>query len=203
MWEGVWDRIELQHIDRHSIGHNCVSFPFPWAAQQGAHSAGCWLSLPHPSPSGLVSKLTDFLSSPSYIIVQRPLLLVGVTIALIQPIHGQGYNSDIPRPDAPVIYIGAFPILTARPGRRSIYNTTIPQSIALTISPRGHPFCFSVTHTYIWLNRTDTSCLPNFFFEAFKSSISRLTFEWNWFWKAPHLTQTLLVPTRAIFGRSE
>ena len=72
--------------------------------------------------SGLVSKLTDFLSSPSYIIIQRPLLLVGVTIAPIQPIHGQGYNSDIPRPDAPVIYIGAFPILTARPGRRSIYS---------------------------------------------------------------------------------
>ena len=75
------------------------------------------------SPTGLVSKITDFLSSPSYIIVQCPLLVVGVTIALIQSIHGQGYNSDIPRPDAPVIYIGAFPILTARPGRRSIYNT--------------------------------------------------------------------------------
>ena len=74
------------------------------------------------SPTGLVSKLTDFLSSPSYKIVQRPLLLVGVKIALIQPIHGQGYNSDIPRPGAPVIYIGAFPILTARPGRKSIYN---------------------------------------------------------------------------------
>ena len=74
------------------------------------------------SPTSLVSKLTDFLSSPSYIIVQRPLLLVGVTIALIQPIHSQGYNSDIPRPDAPVIYIGAFLILTVRPGRRSIYN---------------------------------------------------------------------------------
>ena len=74
------------------------------------------------SPTGPVSKLTDFLSSPSYIIVQHPLLLVGVTIALIQPIHGQGYNSDIPWPDAPFIYIGAFPILTARPGRRSIYN---------------------------------------------------------------------------------
>ena len=77
------------------------------------------------SPTGLVSKLTDFLSSPSYIIVQRPLFLLGVTIAFIQPIHGQGYNSDIPRPDAPVIYIGAFPILTARPGRRSIYNSAI------------------------------------------------------------------------------
>ena len=87
-----------------------------------APSAGCWLSLPHFSPTGLVSKLTDFLSSSSYINVQRPLLLVGVTIALIQPIHGQGYNSDIPRPDTPVIYIGAFPILTARSGRRSVYN---------------------------------------------------------------------------------
>ena len=30
--------------------------------------------------------------------------------------------SDIPRSDAPVIYTGAFPILTAGPGRRSIYN---------------------------------------------------------------------------------
>ena len=69
-------------------------------------------------------KLTDFLSLLSYIIVQRPLLLVGVTIALIQPIHGHCYNSDIPRPDAPVIYTGAFPILIAWPGRRSIYNKT-------------------------------------------------------------------------------
>ena len=43
--------------------------------------------------------------------------------ALIQPVHGQGNNIQIiPRPDAPVIYIGAFPILTAWPGRRSIYN---------------------------------------------------------------------------------
>ena len=50
---------------------------------------------------------------------------MGVTTALTQPIHGQGYNSDIPQPDAPVIYIGEFPILTARPGRRSIYNISI------------------------------------------------------------------------------
>ena len=32
--------------------------------------------------------------------------------------------SDIPQLDAPVIYTGAFPFLTARPGRRSIYNKT-------------------------------------------------------------------------------
>ena len=105
---------------------NIVSFSFSRVAQPeaqeptllGAGFLYCILS-----PTGLVSKLTDFLSSPSYIIVQRPLLLVGITIALIQPIHGQDYNSDIPRPDAPVIYIGAFPILTPQLGRRSIYNT--------------------------------------------------------------------------------
>ena len=125
VWEGVGDRTELQHIDPHSIGHNCVSFPFSCAAQPGAWGPtllGAGFLYRILSPTGLVSKLTDFLFSPSYIIVHAHLLLVGVTIALIQPIHGQGYNSDIPRPDAPVIYTGAFPILTTRPGRRSIYN---------------------------------------------------------------------------------
>ena len=125
VWEGVGDLTELQRIDPHSIGHNRVSFPFSWAAQPGARGPtllGAGFLYHNFSPTALVSKQTDFLSLPSYIIVQRPLLLVGVTIALIQPIHGQGYNSDIPRPDAPVIHIGAFPILTARPGRRSIYN---------------------------------------------------------------------------------
>ena len=103
-------------------------FPFSWAAQPGAWGPtllGAGFLYRILSPTGLVSKLTDFLSSPSYIIVQRP-LLVGVTIAFIQPIHGQSYNSDIPRPDAPVIYTGASGrgILTARPGRRSIYNNS-------------------------------------------------------------------------------
>ena len=36
VWEGVGDQTELQHIDSHSIGHNRVSFPFSWAAQQVA-----------------------------------------------------------------------------------------------------------------------------------------------------------------------
>ena len=126
MWEGVEDRTELQHIDPHSIDHNRVSFPFSCATQPGAWGPtllGAGFLYRISSPTGVVYKLTNFLSSPSYIIVQHPLLLVGITIALIQPIHGQGYNSDIPRPDAPVIYIGAFPILTAWLGRRSIYNS--------------------------------------------------------------------------------
>ena len=96
------------------------------------------------SPMGMVSKLTDFLSSLSYIIVQRPLLLVGITIALIQPIHGQGYNSDIPRLDAPVTYTGAFPILTARPSRRSIYNNATIENgrkDQISIPGRGSLYC--------------------------------------------------------------
>ena len=98
MWDGVGDRTELQHIDPYSIGHNCVSSPFSWASQLGASLSECWFSLPlqlvwSPNalsgawelpllgagflyrivfPTGLVSKLTYFLSSPSYIIVQCP-----------------------------------------------------------------------------------------------------------------------------------
>ena len=97
------------------------SSPKPQSGVPRTLSAWCWLYRIS-SQTGLVSKLTGFLTSPSYIIVQRPLLVVGDTIALIKPIHGQVYNSDIPRPDAPVIYTGAFPILTARLGRRSIYS---------------------------------------------------------------------------------
>ena len=126
--EGVGDRKELQHIDPHSIGHNRVSFPFSWAAQLeawGPTLLGAGFLYRILSPTGLVSKLPDYLSSLSYITVLCPFLPVGITKALIQPIHGQGYNSDIPWPDAPVIYIGAFPILTTQPGRRSIYNSML------------------------------------------------------------------------------
>ena len=101
-----------------------VSFPFSWAAQPGAwgsvspgagflyHIFSNWSGL----QTNSLPVFTELYNSST------PPLLVGITIALIQPIHGQGYNSDIHRPDAPVIYIGAFPILAARPGRRSIYN---------------------------------------------------------------------------------
>ena len=67
MWEGVGDRTELQHIDPHSYGHNCVSFPFFWAAQPGAWgpaSLGVGFLYCILSPIHLISKLTDFLSSP-------------------------------------------------------------------------------------------------------------------------------------------
>ena len=74
------------------------------------------------SPTGLVSKLTDFLSSPSYIIVQRP-PSCGHHNRTHSTRPWSKLYSDIPWVDVPVIYISAFPILTARPGRKLIYNT--------------------------------------------------------------------------------
>ena len=152
MWEWVGNRTELKHIDPHSIGHNCVSFPFSWAAQPGpggpaslghvlipasslqlvwspnwliggltAPSAGCRFSFRVLSPTGLVFKLTDFLYSPIYVIVHRPPSCGRHNRTHSTRLRSRLY-SDIPWADAPVIYIGAFPTLTARPGRWSIYN---------------------------------------------------------------------------------
>ena len=103
-----------------------VSFPFSRVAQPGAWRpalSGCWFSLPQlfSNWSGLQTNCLP-VCTELYNSSTPPFFLWASQIALIQPIHGQGYNSDIPRPDAPVIFIGAFPILTARPGRRSIYN---------------------------------------------------------------------------------
>ena len=88
-----------------------------------APSAGCWLSLPHlvSNWSGLQ---TDWISwALSYIIVLRPPSSCGQDKLHSSPHPQSRLHSAIPRPDTPVIYIGAFPILTARPGRRSIYNS--------------------------------------------------------------------------------
>ena len=137
MWEGVRDRTELQHIDPHSYGHNRFSFPFSWAAQPGAWGPtllGAGFLSRILSPTGLVSNLIDFLFSPSYIIVQCP-PSCGCHNRT-HSIHPQSrLYSDIPCTDAPVIYIGAFPILTARPGCKSIYNIFYwSQNIKLAIS---------------------------------------------------------------------
>ena len=51
-----------------------VSFSFSRAAHggQGASLSGCWLPLPHLVSNSSDLQLTDFLASPSYIIVQSP-----------------------------------------------------------------------------------------------------------------------------------
>ena len=118
MWEGVGDRTELQHIDPHSIGHNCVSFPFSWAAQPGASgpaSLGAgflyrilfltrlipnWLIGGLRAPSAgcrlslphLVSNWLNFLCTELYNSSTRTFFLWVSQIPLIQPIHDQGYT---------------------------------------------------------------------------------------------------------------
>ena len=149
MWEGVGDRTELQHIDPHSYGYNSVSFSFSCAAQPGAcgpaslghspyssifsstdlnsncsigglraPSAGCWFSLPH-----LNSNWTRTSCAPSYIIVLRP---------LNSTCRQSRLSPWQLRPDAPVIYTGAFPIFTTRPG--SICNSWL--LLSLVVWPR-------------------------------------------------------------------
>ena len=65
---------KLQHIDLPSpCGHRRVSFSFSGAVQPGAWGPNLSGRCSHPvSSHQLVSKLTDFLSSPSYIIFQSP-----------------------------------------------------------------------------------------------------------------------------------
>ena len=70
-----------------------------------------------------LSNWLNFLC-PSYIIVHAHLLLVGVTNRTHSTRPRSRLYSDIPRPDSPVIYTGAFPILTAWPGQRLLYNIT-------------------------------------------------------------------------------
>ena len=76
LWEGVGDRTELQHIDPTLMAISVVSFSFSRAAPGGlgASLSGYWLPLPHLVSNSSVLQLTDFLSPPSYIIVQSPAL---------------------------------------------------------------------------------------------------------------------------------
>ena len=80
--EGVGDRTELQYIDPALMTISVVCSRSP-DAQPEARGSSFLLSagfLYHIlSLTGLVSKQTDFLSSPSYIIVQSPIQYLPIT----------------------------------------------------------------------------------------------------------------------------
>ena len=76
-------------------------------------------------------------------------LLVGVTNRTHSTRPRSRLYSDIPRPDAPVICTGVFPILTAWPGRRSIYNIIFLLS-GLNLQPLDG-FTHTHTHTHIYI----------------------------------------------------
>ena len=124
LWEGVGDRTEQQHIDPYSYGHNSVSFPFSWAVQPGAWGPSLyWNMFLIPGSSlQLIFSSTDWTScASSYIIVRCPPSSCGR-----HKLHSFNPSTVkvISWPDAPVIYTGAFPILTAWPG--SICYTVVP-----------------------------------------------------------------------------
>ena len=85
VWEGVGDRTELQHIDLPTLMAISVSFLFSRVAQPETRGLGSLLGAGFLYQTGLVSKLvwspklTDFLSSPSYIIIQSPSKYLPVT----------------------------------------------------------------------------------------------------------------------------
>ena len=87
-------------------------------------------------------QLTDILSSPgSYNCSTPTFFLWASQIALNSTRPRSRLYPDIPRPDAPVIYTGAFPILTAWPGRRLIYNNPIDLKLFFNV------FLFSLWNT--------------------------------------------------------
>ena len=116
MWEGVGDRTELQHFYPHYYGHQRF-FPVLLGCSTGglgtlplwdmflqhllptgrfsnwligglrAPSAGCWLSRLH-----LISNWLNFLCTELYNSSTSTFFLWASQIALIQPIHGQGYT---------------------------------------------------------------------------------------------------------------
>ena len=126
-WVGDWT--ELQHIDPHSYGHNSVSFPFSWVAQPGAWGpslSGRWSSFQHLLSNSSELQLFNrgscwvlVLSTVSYIQLTRTSCAPSYIIVL-RPLNSTCRQSRLSpwylRPDAPVIYTGAFPISTARPG---------------------------------------------------------------------------------------
>ena len=94
MWEGVGDRTELQHINP-LLAITAFLSRSPGLLNRGSGAQPLWDMFLNPaSHLQLVWSPTDWISCAlSYIIVQRPPSSCGRhNFALIQPVHGQGYN---------------------------------------------------------------------------------------------------------------
>ena len=112
-WVGHWTK--RQHIDPHSSGYNCSSFPFSWAAQPGVWGPSlCWvwfslLELEHLLQT-LISNWSKLPVALGYITIRRS------PASCERHICTQFNPSTVKvipwylRPDSPVIYTGAFPI---------------------------------------------------------------------------------------------
>ena len=135
----------------------CVSFPFSLAAQSGpwgpslsgtyssfqhlrsncvcsnrglrAPTAGYWYSLPHLISNSSDHQLIELPVHRVILLFDDHLLVVGFTNHTYSTRPRSRLYPDIPRPDAPVIYTGAFPVLTAWLG--SLCNCCMKQRLVL------------------------------------------------------------------------
>ena len=111
---GPGDPASLGHVP-----HSSIFFPTGLISNCSigglrAPSAGCWFSLLHLNSNCLISNSSDFLSSPGLYNCSTPAFFLWVSqIALNSTCPQSRLYPDIPWPDAPFIYTGAFPILTA------------------------------------------------------------------------------------------
>ena len=149
IWKGcVCERVleteqNCQYIDPHSYDQQrCVFLVLQGCLTggSGAHlSTESWLSLPHLviNGSGLQTNwlpvFTDLYNSST-----PPFSWGRHNCTHSTHPRSRLYYPD--RSDAPVIYKGAFPILTARSGRRSIYNTVrkVHQTLELKMPDLPH-----------------------------------------------------------------
>ena len=82
VWEGVGDRTKLQYIDPHSYGHQrCVFLVLQGGSTGGLGAQPLWdmFSFQYLVLNSSDLQLTDFLSTPSYIIVQSPTQYLPIT----------------------------------------------------------------------------------------------------------------------------
>ena len=91
--------------------------PTVQSGARGPSLSGCWFSLQR-----LISNWLNYLCTELYNYYAHSSSCERHNFALNSTHPQSRLYPDIPRLDVPVIYTGAFPILTAWPGRRSIGN---------------------------------------------------------------------------------
>ena len=143
MWEGVGDWTKTAtYWPSNSSGYHSLSFPFSWAAQPGSWGPSLYWDIVLIPVSSL--RLIWTSCHRDYIIIWHPpTSCERQNSHSIQPLDSQGHPWYL-RPDAPVIYTGAFLLLTAWPG--SICNICIcSQNVVYLVGEFVCVCCFHVS----------------------------------------------------------
>ena len=137
----VGDCTELRHIDPHSSGYDSISFRFSWAAQPGGWGPSlCWDMVLIPASS---LQLIWTSCRRGYIIIWHPPTSCERHNFTLNSTPWQSRSPLISwylRPDAPVIYTGAFLLLTAWPGSICNINSDAVWRILILSLISSSPF---------------------------------------------------------------